>query len=117
MSPQAFVIVAGRLLLAMLFILAGVAKLLGPGPFRAHMEAVGVPRVLLPPVIVLEIGAGLALAVGWRTPVGAGLLAAFCLMTAGLFHRNVADRAERTLLVKDLALAGALAMIAAGAAG
>ena len=117
MSLQALVIVAGRLLLAMLFILAGVAKLVGPGPFRAHMDAVGVPRILLPAVIVLETGAGLALAVGWRTSVGAGVLAAFCLLTAGLFHRDVADKAERTLLVKDLALAGALAMIAAGAAG
>ena len=111
------VIIAGRVLLAALFILAGVAKLLGPAPFRAHMDAVGVPRWLLPVVTVFEIGAGLSLAAGWRTPVGAGLLAGFCVLTAVVFHRKVADRAERTLLVKDLALAGALAMIAAGAAG
>lgn len=111
------VAVAGRILLALLFILAGAAKIAGRGPFLEHMKQEGVPGVLLPAVIALELGAGLALAAGWRTAWAAGALAAFCLATAIVFHRRLGERAERTLFFKDLALAGALALIAAGVAG
>jgi putative oxidoreductase len=39
----------------------------------------------------------------------------FCLATAFGFHLNLADKAERTLFIKDLAIAGALMVIAAHA--
>jgi len=39
----------------------------------------------------------------------------FCVATALVFHLDLADKAERTLFVKDLAIAGALMVIAAGA--
>ena len=44
-----------------------------------------------------------------------GALALFCLATALGFHLNLADKAERTLFIKDLAIAGALMVIAAHA--
>jgi len=44
-----------------------------------------------------------------------GALALFCLATAFGFHLNLADKAERTLFIKDLAIAGALMVIAAHA--
>jgi putative oxidoreductase len=108
--------IAGRGLLAMLFILAGAAKIAGPQPFLDHMAAHHIPRALLPLVIVLELGAGAALLIGWQLPISAGALALFCVATAFVFHLDLADKAERTLFVKDLALAGALMVIAAGAA-
>jgi len=111
------VALSGRVILALLFILAGAAKVAGRGPFLEHMAKEGVPGWLLPGVIALELGAGLALAIGWHTPWAAGALALFCLLTAVVFHRRLGERAERTLFFKDLALAGALAMIAAGGAG
>jgi putative oxidoreductase len=52
--------IAGRILLAALFILAGVAKITTPQPFLDHMAAHHIPAVLLPAVIALELGAGLA---------------------------------------------------------
>jgi putative oxidoreductase len=58
--------IAGRALMALLFVLAGLAKALGPQPFLDHMAAFGVPAILLPAVILLEIGAGLAVLIGWR---------------------------------------------------
>ncbi len=116
MTALAIIMLAGRALLAALFVLAGVAKLLGPAPFLAHMDQFNVPRWLLPAVIALEIGGGAGLAIGWRLPIFAGVLGVFCLATAVVFHRNLKDRAERTQFFKDLALAGALAVIAAGAA-
>jgi putative oxidoreductase len=110
------VAVTGRVLLAALFVLAGSAKALGPQPYLAHMAEIGVPGFLLPGVIALEIGAGAALAIGWRPRDAAGALAVFCLLTAVIFHHQLGDRAERTQFIKDIALSGALMAIAAGAA-
>jgi putative oxidoreductase len=108
------VVVVGRAMVAGMFILAAVAKLLGRGPFLAHMDQFSVPRLLLPAVIVLEIGAGAGLLMGWHTPITAGVLSVFCVATAVVFHHQLGDRAERTQFFKDLALAGALAALAAG---
>jgi putative oxidoreductase len=107
----------GRALIALLFILAGLAKALGPQPFVEHMAAFGLPAILLPAVILLEIGAGLALLVGWRLSEAAAGLATFCVMTALIFHHDLADKAERTLFFKDLAIAGGLLAMAAAEAG
>ncbi|MBV8192953.1 MAG: DoxX family protein [Alphaproteobacteria bacterium] len=109
--------IGGRTLIALLFILAGLAKALGPQPFLDHMAAFGLPGFLLPAVILLEIGAGLALLVGWRLGEAAAALAAFCILTALIFHHDLGDKTERTLFFKDLAIAGGLLAIAATAAG
>lgn len=113
--PISMVTIAGRSLLALLFILAAVAKIAGSKPFLDHMAAHHIPGVLLPLVIALELGAGLALLIGWQLSFAAGALALFCLTTAFGFHLDLADKAERTLFFKDLALAGGLMVIAAGA--
>jgi putative oxidoreductase len=113
--PIAVITIVGRTLLALLFILAGAAKIAGPQPFLDHMAAHHIPGVLLPLVILLELSAGGALLIGWQLPFAAGALALFCIATAIGFHLNLADKVERTLFVKDLAIAGALMVIAAGA--
>src|SRR3984957_10278633 len=110
------VTIVGRTLLALLFILAGAAKIAGPQPFLDHMAAHHIPGALLPLVILLELSAGAAVLIGWQLPFAAGALALFCIATAIGFHLNLADKAERTLFVKDLAIAGALMVIAAAAA-
>src|SRR5260221_296782 len=113
--PVTVITIIGRTLLALLFVLAGAAKVAGPQPFLDHMAAHHIPGVLLPLVIVLELGAGAALLIGWQLPISAGALALFCVATAFVFHLDLADKAERTLFVKDLAIAGALMVIAAAA--
>jgi putative oxidoreductase len=113
--PLMIATIAGRVLLAMLFVLAGIAKLTGPQPFAAHMAAHRLPAVLLPVVAAFELGTGTALLIGWQLPLAAGALALFCLATAFVFHFNFTEKAERTLFFKDMALAGALVVIAAGA--
>jgi putative oxidoreductase len=113
--PLSLISIAGRVLLAALFILAGIAKITGPQPFLDHMAAHHIPGLLLPAVIALELLAGLAILFGWQLPFAAGLLALFCLATAFGFHLDFADKAERTLFFKDVAIAGALMVIAAAA--
>ena len=107
--------IGGRALIALLFVLAGIAKILGPRPFLEHMRQFHVPTVLLPAVIALELGAGATLLVGFRSREAAAALALFCILTAAVFHRGWADRAERTLFFKDLAIAGGLLVVAAAA--
>jgi putative oxidoreductase len=55
------------------------------------------------------------LLIGWQPSLAAGALALFCLATAFGFHLDLADKAERTLFVKDLAIAGGLMVVAASA--
>ena len=105
--------IGGRVLLAALFILAGIAKVLDGAPFLAHMAEHGVPGLLLPAVIVLEIGAGIAVLLGWRLMISAGALGVFCLLTALLFHTNLGDHVERTMFFKDIAIGGGLFVLAA----
>jgi putative oxidoreductase len=113
MSPAHIAAIVGRALIASLFILAGVAKIIGPKPFLAHMAQFHVPGFLLIGVIALEIGAGGVLLAGLWLPYSAGALALFCIATALVFHAKLGDRVERTLFFKDIAIAGGLMAIAA----
>src|ERR1700677_117357 len=113
--PITVITIVGRTLLALLFILAGAAKIAGPQPLLDHMAAHDIPGVLLWPVILLALAAGGAVLIGWQLPFAAGALALFCIATAIGFHLNLADKAERTLFVKDIAIAGALMVRAPGA--
>jgi len=101
----------GRLLLASLFVLEGWSKIRGYGPAVAYMERFSVPSALLPLVILVELGGGLLLAVGWQARLAALALAIFCILTAVLFHANVADRNQLLHLEKDLAIAGGLLVL------
>lgn len=103
---------AGRVLIALLFIPAGISKITGPQPYLAHMAQHRIPGALLPLVILLEIGAGLLVLSGWQARWGALALAAFCVTTALVFHLDLSDKIERTLFVKDLAIAGGLLALA-----
>ena len=107
--------VVGRLLIAVLFVLAGIAKILNPKPFLDHMTQFGVPTFLLPAVIALEFSGGLAVLIGWRLREAAGALAIFCILTAAIFHHELGVKAEVTLFLKDLAIAGGLLLTAVSA--
>ena len=103
----------GRVLIALLFVPAGILKILGPQPFLAHMAEHRVPAFLLPVVIALELGGSALILTGWQGRWGALALAVFCVATAFVFHLDFADKAERTLFAKDLAIAGGLFILSA----
>jgi putative oxidoreductase len=86
---------------------------LNPAFFMARMEGGGIPGLLLPAVIALELGAGTALLLGWKMQYAGALLAVFCVATAIVFHHDFASTAERNVFFKDLAIAGALMFVAA----
>jgi len=108
---------AGRILLALLFVYAGLHKIPGYAATQAAMDSHGVPGMLLPAVIALEFGGGLALLVGWRTRTAAVLLALFTLAATFLFHFDPGNAAQTTALVKNFAIMGGLLVLAAHGAG
>lgn len=107
----------GRLLLASIFLLEGWSKLRGYDAAVTYMNRFGVPGVLLPAVIAVELAGGLMIAVGWQTRIAAVALAVFCILAAFLFHANVADRSQLLHFEKDLAIAGGLLVLAIVGAG
>jgi putative oxidoreductase len=108
---------AGRVLIAAIFILAGINKIPGYEGTQGYMDAMGVPGALLPLVIAFEIGAGLAILIGWQTRIAAFLLAGFCLVSAVIFHGNFGDQMQSILFMKNLAIAGGFLFLVANGAG
>jgi len=107
----------GRALLAAIFLHEAVSKLTAYSAALAYMRAFGVPGELLPFAIAVELGCGVLILCGYQTRAAALVLAAFCLATAVLFHRNLGDRNQLLHFEKDLAIAGGLLVLLAHGAG
>ncbi|MBO0766656.1 MAG: DoxX family protein [Hyphomicrobiaceae bacterium] len=107
----------GRLLLASLFILEGWSKVRGYQQAAAYMDHFGVPSLLLPAAIALELGGGLMLAIGWQGRIAAAALSAFCVATAVIFHNQLSNGNQLLHFEKDLAIAGGLLVLAVAGAG
>jgi len=107
--------VIARILLAHIFIMAGMNKIMGYAGTQGYMEAMGVPGMLLPLVILVEVGAGLALLVGWQTRWAAYSLAGFTVVSAIIFHSNFADQVQMIMFMKNMAGLLLLAEHGAGA--
>jgi putative oxidoreductase len=104
----------GRILISSIFIMAGINKINGYVGTQGYMESMGVPGVLLPLVILLEIGGGLAVLLGWQTRIAAFLLAGFTVFSALIFHANFGDQMQSILFMKNVAMAGGLLILVAG---
>lgn len=109
---------AGRILLAWLFLSSGLAKIGDYSSTVGYMAMFGLPGFLLPPAIAVEVLGSLALIVGWQTRWAAFLLAGFTVVSAVVFHANFADKNQMIHFWKNIALGGALLFVVAhGAAG
>lgn len=108
---------AGRALLAAIFLIAGLGKIGQYAGTAAYMESAGVPGVLLPLVIGLEMGGALAILVGWRTRIAALLLGAFTLTAALWFHNDFQEPMQQILFLKNIAIAGGLLLLVRHGAG
>lgn len=108
---------AGRILLASLFLLSGLGKIGNYSATAAYMSSAGVPAALLPLVIATEVGGAISIIVGWKTRVTAFLLAGFTLVTALIFHTNFADQLQMVMFWKNVSIAGAFLLLVANGAG
>ena len=109
----------GRFLLAILFILSGVSKLGAAAATQAYIAKVGLPLPVLAYVVavVVELGAGLMLLVGYRTRAAALALVLFTLAAAVFFHNQFGDRNQFIHFMKNLAICGGLLQVYVFGAG
>jgi putative oxidoreductase len=109
----------GRILLASLFLMSGVSKLGAPAATMAYIASAGLPfaGVVYALTLVVEIGAGLLLLIGFQARLAAGVLALFAIAAAFLFHNNFADQNQIIHFLKNFAITGGLLQIAAVGAG
>lgn len=107
----------GRVLLAIIFIVAGYGKIGGYAGTVNYMESQGVPGILLPLVILVELGGGILVALGFFSRWSALAIAGFSILAAILFHFDLGDRGQTTQLMKNLAIAGGMLLLFASGPG
>ena len=112
-----YLITIGRVLMAVIFIQAGINKIFGYAGAQQYMEAHGVPGVLLPLVILLEAGGGLALLLGIGTRWLALAFAGFCILAALFFHLKPDDQMQMISFMKNLTIAGGFLVLAGAGPG
>jgi putative oxidoreductase len=103
---------AGRLLLAHIFLISGWGKISGYAGTQAYMESMGVAGALLPLVIAVELAGAIALIVGFQTRLAALALGGFTVLAALMFHFDFADSMQAISFMKNMAIAGGLLVLA-----
>ncbi|RDU98864.1 DoxX family protein [Trinickia dinghuensis] len=117
-----FVDVGARVLMASLFLVAGIRKVLTWKMMLGYFAGLGIPlpEIVLPLTVTVEIGGGLALIAGWRLREVALVMAGFTLFTAFIAHRFwMADGAQfnnqLNHFFKNVAITGGFLVLFAGA--
>lgn len=123
-SMQDTLALIGRILIAYLFIPAGFGKLMGFAGTVGYITSAGLPlpQVAAAIAIIVELGFGIALLVGFQTRWAALGLALFTVATALFFHKYwaVPDAMKMMQTInfnKNIAIAGGLLALAAFGAG
>lgn len=123
-SYKSYVSVVGRLLLALMFIMAGFGKLTNLQGTAGYIASGGLPAPMVLAVLVglLELVGGLALVVGYQVRWVGLALALFTLAASVLFHAYWSAPADQQmvaqmLFMKNLSVAGGMFLISALGAG
>jgi putative oxidoreductase len=108
---------SARILLAVMFFMAGIGKIGAYAGTQGYMESQGLPGMLLPAVIGLEIIGSIMLVIGWKIRYAAFALAGFTILSALMLHLNFADQIQSIMFMKNLAIAGGLLLLVNHGAG
>ena len=108
---------AGRVMIALIFVLAGLSKISAIEGTQGYMEAMGLSGILIYPTILFEVAAGLAIIAGFKTRYVALALAGFSLLSALIFHNQLGDQTQFILFMKNVAMAGGFLFLARYGAG
>ena len=107
----------GRIGLSLLFLISGWGKIASYVGTQQYMESAGVPGALLPLVILVELGGGLAVLTGLFTRWAALALAGFSLVSAAIFHSHFSDQMQAINFWKNVAMTGGFLLLAAHGPG
>ena len=109
----------GRILMSSLFLMSGVGKLADPVGTQAYIasKALPWPEAAYVIAVVIELGFGTALVLGYRTRIVAAVMAIFTLATGLTFHDNFADPKQLISLMKNIAITGGFLQVMVWGAG
>ena len=124
MNTQGVSALLGRVLLGLMFLLAGLSKFGGLEGTAGYIASKGLPmaQLLAIATAVLEVGAALMLIVGWQARWAALALAAFTVLATFLFHNYWTLPADQQMMqqlmfMKNLSIIGGLLLVFAFGAG
>lgn len=109
----------GRVLMSIIFIMAGISKLGAVAGTAGYMASMGIPlpNITVWLVIALELLGGVAILLGFFTRYAAWALAAFCVASGYLGHFQPEDQMQMISFMKNLAMAGGYLVLATTGAG
>ncbi len=117
-------VVVGRVLLALMFIMAGFSKLGNIEGTAGYIASGGLPMASALAVIVglLELVGGIAIAIGFQARWAALALGLFTVVASLLFHKFWAVPADQAMVqqlmfMKNMSVVGGLFIVAALGAG
>jgi putative oxidoreductase len=117
-NAQPAAALVGRILLAVIFIISGIGKITGFDGTVGYIASKGLPLPQLVAIgtIVVEVGGGIMLAIGYKARWAALALAIFTLLAAILFHNFWAVEAAQKMnqqinFLKNLAITGGMLMV------
>lgn len=112
---QRWVSFLGRVLLSLIFIISGIAKVMDPAGTMAYIESahLPLPQVAYVVALIVELGLGLALLVGFKAQLAAAGIALFTFVTALMFHSNMADPVQVIMFLKNITIIGGLLVVIA----
>lgn len=114
----------GRFLLALIFVLSGFGKIPGFEGTVGYIASKGLPFPQLAAIaaIVVELGGGIALILGWKARWAAAAMLLFTVSAALIFHNFwgvPADQAQNQMIhfMKNISIAGGLLMVIVNGSG
>ncbi|MHB1587843.1 MAG: DoxX family protein [Acidiferrobacteraceae bacterium] len=116
MASAAFDLI-GRILLAGIFVFAGIGKIMHYHMTQSYMAHYGVPGSLLPGVIAVELAGGACVILGLFTRTAAAILALFSIAAIAIFHRTFATQMDQIVTLAELSMTGGLILLAANGPG
>ncbi len=103
-----------RILLAAIFLMSGLGKIMEPTGTLQYMAAYGMPLtgLFLVGAIGLQVVGGISLLLGYKARWGSILLVVFLLPATLIFHTKFSDQIQMIMFMKNLAILGGLLMVA-----
>ena len=119
LKDNPYVGAVGRFLIAALFLISGLGKIATPALTQGFITSAGLPFPLLAYLvaIVIEVGGGTLLILGYQSRIVASVMAVFTVAAALAFHSHFADQNAMAHFMKNISITGGLLQVAAFGAG
>ncbi|WP_411820358.1 DoxX family protein [Hyphococcus formosus] len=107
----------GRIALAGIFLRSGIEKILFYTETQSYWIGHNAPAMILPIVIMFELASAMSILLGWKTRSASILLAGFSLVTAVVFHFDIAADMVSPLFIENLVIACGLLVLCVSGPG